>query len=290
MARTSTPFHAYEIGARRWVETTAWPPPAARVRSLWFGPGRTGTAPLSGNDGSLTAKPPAAGGFDTVRWTGANSPCSRMTDQELIWGFLKTEQDTVGFGYENDCTFDDRSAAAGSLTYTSRPLERPLTIAGPGNVTVYAKATTKNTQWVVTLDDVAPDGGSRPLATGDLIGSLRALDRRRTWFLDGKPIAPYHPFTRASEAAVTPGTVTRYDVELPSILARIAKGHRIRILVQTSDRPYLEPKGPDTAQLFGGVYEVQRTPLAASFANLPVVAPERLRTSTVDWGDCVTDC
>jgi uncharacterized protein len=289
--RTRTPLRLYEVGGERWVETTAWPPPAARARQWFLAGGRTGTAPNALNDGALADEPPASAGEDEIPYyQGANVPCSRMTDQEALGGPVKAQGDMRGVRHENACTHDDRGFETGALTYTTPPLERPLTIAGPGNVTLHATSTTVNSAWVVTLSDVAPGGTARPLSTGDLIGSQRALDERRSVRLGGRLLAPYHPHTRASEEPVPPGRRVRYDVELPGIMARIAPGHRIRLTVHTSYRPYLEPTLPHQEQLFGGRQRVARGGAEASSLTLAVAAPDRLRTSTVGWGPCVTDC
>ena len=64
---------------------------------------------------------------------------------------------------------------------------------GPITLTVHATATTTETLWVAHLDDVFPDGTSRPLTQGALLGSLRALDPARTWSLpDGVVLHPHH--------------------------------------------------------------------------------------------------
>jgi len=138
---------------------------------------------------------------------------------------------------------------------------------------------------VVTLDDVSTDGSSRPLATGALLGSMREVDGSRSWVVDGKLIAPYHPMTKAAEKALVPGQVTRLDIEIPATLARVRAGHRIRITISGSRAPYLVPPAYKTGDLAGGVYEVQRTAIHASRVNIPLVDPDGLATSPVNWGD-----
>jgi hypothetical protein len=76
---------------------------------------------------------------------------------------------------------DNRRLQRGALTYTTEPFGAPTLVAGPITLTVHATATTSETLWVAHLDDVAPDGTSRPLTEGALLGSHRALDPDRTW-------------------------------------------------------------------------------------------------------------
>ncbi len=54
-------------------------------------------------------------------------------------------------------------------------------LAGPLAATLYATATTTDTEWIAKVSDVAPDGTSVDLTQGALLGSHRALDARRTW-------------------------------------------------------------------------------------------------------------
>ena len=93
----------------------------------------------------------------------------------------------------------------------------PITVAhaGPIDATVYAASTRPDVEFVANIEDVAPDGASMPLTSGALLGSLRAVDPGLTWnATDGRPLLPYHPYTRESAQAVPVGAVTRYDIEV----------------------------------------------------------------------------
>jgi predicted acyl esterase len=136
---------------------------------------------------------------------------------------------------------------------------------------VYASATTKDTQWVAEIEDVAPDGTAYPLTEGALLGSLRAVDRARSWTgPHGSYLLPYHPYTRASAKPVVPGKVTRYDIEIFPTFATIARGNCLRITLSTSDAPHLLPNLPQTSRLTGGVYTVHRGGAAASYLEVPL--------------------
>ena len=123
---------------------------------------------------------------------------------------------------------------------------------------------------MVLVEDVAPDGTSRPLTEGALLGSPRARDAGRSWTVDGKTIMPYHPCTEASARPVQPGSVTRYDVEVFPTHATIDPGHRIRVTVSTADFPHLLPTAPELANLAGGVYQLQRGGADASSITIPL--------------------
>lgn len=289
MADTTTPLHAYEVLGDRWIDAATWPLPKTTMQTYYFGPGRTGTAP-SLNAGSLSPNPPPAGGSDAVPWVATNSPCSRSTDQNLVNGPVKGVGDAAGFPTDDPCFFDDRTLEAQGLTYTTVPMQEAVDIDGPIGVTIYASSNTTQTEWIATADVVSPNGASRPLATGDLLGSLRQVDPSLSWTLDGKVVAPGHPYTQASNTPVTPGTVTKYELEIPGILARIDRGDRLRITINSSDTPYVLPTISDFRNLWGGIYHVLRSPQYPSSVNVPLVDPRTLTTSKYSWGDCVTDC
>jgi predicted acyl esterase len=171
------------------------------------------------------------------------------------------------------CFDDDRLGQTGptALTYTTAPMASPKAIAGPIAATIYATATTTETEWVVNVEDVAPDGTSKPLTQGALLGSQRALDPARTWTVNGQTLMPYHPYTKAAAAAVPRNVVTRYQVEVFPTYSTIAAGHRVRVTVQTTDFPHLAPTPPQLLKLLGGSYQVQRTAAAPSSITLPLI-------------------
>jgi putative CocE/NonD family hydrolase len=154
---------------------------------------------------------------------------------------------------------DNRRLQRGALTYTTEPFDEAKLVAGPITLTIHATATTTETLWVAHLDNVAPDGASRPLTQGALLGSLRELDPHRTWYLpDGTVLRPHHFSTRAAERPVVPGEVTRYDVEIFPTAALIAPGHQLRLTLTTYDFPHLVPTKPARRALAGGRYRVHQ--------------------------------
>ena len=268
--RTNTPAHLYLLGANRYVQQTQWPPASLQPTTWYLGPGRTGTAPLSQNDGSLsTTAPTSLAGTDRELYLGADANCSRELDQWSMGAFELATGPSNPNG--NPCAADDAltEAGPGSLTYTTAPFKQDTVIGGPIDATVYASSTRPDTEFVATLEDVAPNGLSTPITTGALLGSLRAVDSANSWFApDGRPLLPYHPYTLSSKQAVPLATVTRFDIEIRPTFAQIDSGHRLRLTLTTSDFPTLIPTAPDSINLAGGIYTVQRNRAAASFVEL----------------------
>jgi len=271
MADTPTPLHYYDIGTGHYAQTTTYPITGAAPTTYYFSGDRSDSAP-SRNDGTLTTTPPSAEhGSDTVLWAPlSGSICDRSTDQWLM-GALS--QVTANLPDPVPCLDDDRVAQTGptALTYTTEPVAEPTTLAGPISATLYASATTTQTQWVVNVQDVAPDGTSKPLTQGALLGSAREVDPSRSWTVDGATLMPYHPHTVEAEQPVTPGEVTRYDVEVFPTYATLAPGHRLRVTIGTNDFPHLVPTAPQLLNLLGGVYQVQRTAAHPSSITVPLV-------------------
>jgi putative CocE/NonD family hydrolase len=254
---TPTPFHAYDMGTRRWMDVARYPFEAAKPTTLYLGDG-----------GRLTAAAPAStAGADPIVFTPISNPCRASTDQ---WG----AGGTALLSPESPCSSGSpmaTQAGPGVLQYTSEPLPEESTVAGPIGVTLFATSTRPETEWVADLEDVDLGGTARPLTSGALLGSFRALDPVRTWTApDGKPILAYHPSTRAQAKPVVPGEMTRYDIEVFPTLATLPAGHRVRLTLTTADTPHLTPTAPRFLDLLGGVYSVARQAGAASFVEIPL--------------------
>lgn len=280
--RTKTPLHLYQVNGGRWIDAARWPLSDTTVQTYYLGAGRTGSSPHSTNDGILRTSPPeAADASDTLIWRPTSNPCTPATAGHQYG----TGRDAP----EQSCTQDNRGFEMTGLTYTTPPLEKGKHLAGEIAATLNASATTSNTSWVVTLSDVSPDGSSRMISNGALLGSLRGLDEDKSWYVDGELTRPYHPCTRASEETVTPGAVTRYDIELTGAFTLIPSGHRIRLAIRTTAGDWAEPLAKDISNLAGGVYQVQRNRKHASHVNIPFVSGP-LSESDRDWGPCSIEC
>jgi putative CocE/NonD family hydrolase len=280
--QTRTPAHLYLLGANRYVQQSQWPPASLQPTTWYLGAGRTGSAPLSQNDGTLAQSAPTSPiGADQIDWLPADANCSRELDQWSMGAFEDVTGPSNPSG--NPCANNDAltEAGPGSLTYTTAPFTQNTVIGGPVDATIYASSTRPDTEFVATLEDVAPDGTATPITTGALLGSLRATDASNSWIApNGRPLLPYHPYTLASKQLVPVGTVTRFDIEIRPTFAQLDAGHRLRLTLTTSDLPTLVPTTPDSTNLIGGIYEVQRNQSAASFLEL-LSAPAAQLTSGV---------
>lgn len=274
MGNTPTPLHYYDLGTGQYVETTTYPFSGTKPTTYYFG-GHGNSGALSTNDGTLSTSRPTSRRSDPIVWSPVGSPCSQNTDQ---WGFGFVSTGDAISGAPPVCLDSDNTTELGpwALTYTTSPMTKPTRIAGPLSATIYASANTTDTEFVVNLEDVSPSGNAVPLTEGGLLGKFRAVNPSRSWTApNGHYLMPYHDFTESSTVPVTPGTVTRYDIEIYPTLATIEPGHRLRVTLTTVQSPSLMPSASDVRQLVGGEYEIERSPAASSSIELPLVTSAR---------------
>ena len=260
MARTPTPLHYYDLGTGRFRETTTYPFTGATPTRLYLGAGN-----------SLTRRRPAARATsDTITWSPSGNGCSRPVDQ---WSMGGVSIPAHSAGLLAPCADNNQPSQGGpwTISYTTAPFGRPAAVAGPVTATIYASSTTPQTELVAELEDVTPSGAAYPLTEGALLGSLRAVDQRRSWMAHGLTLMPYHRYTKASSRPVKPGVLTEYQIEIFPTLATIARGDRLRLTLSTTDSPHLTPLPADLPKLAGGVYTIKRSAAAPSALTLELL-------------------
>lgn len=262
--RTRTPLHAIDPDGRRFG-LARYPTPAATPAPLFLGAG-----------GTLSRRAPAATGGDPVVFTGASLPCDRTTEQ---WALGLPATGLLSLGLTDPCAEREIPQAAGpaQIAYTTPAFPRATVLAGPIAARLFVTATTRDTELIVKLSDVAPDGSSRELSEGELLGSMRRTDPRRSWRAPGgRPLVPYPTLQARDRAPVRPGAVTRYDIGVGPVFATLARGHRLRVRILTGETPHLLAPPRAIPDLVGGVYRVLHGPGQASLVELPLTTPARL--------------
>ncbi len=259
-AISGSPFTFQAIGSSRWFHARDYPLAEATPTRFYLS-----------ESGQLNADCAAETSTATIKYVGRGPVAGRSIEQ---WTLGMTSFIRAQRGGQTRYDQDNRRLHRGALTYTTEPFATPTLVAGPITLTVHATATTTETLWVVHLDDVAPHGTSRPLTQGALLGSHRALDPDRTWYLpDGNVLRPHHFSTRSEVEPVVPGELTRYDVEIFPTAAMIGPGHRLRLTVTTYDFPHLVPTKPARRALIGGSYQLHQGGPTPSHLLIPVADP-----------------
>ena len=120
-----------------------------------------------------------------------------------------------------------------------------------------------DTAWIVTLQDVAPDGEVTDVTAGWLRAGLRAIDEAAS--MPGAPVLPCR-----IPVAVPIGEEVEYRIPLVPNARRFAAGNRIRLVIAGDDQ---DPQTPAIMNFrHAGVGTSSRnTVLSSSRLLLPVV-------------------
>jgi putative CocE/NonD family hydrolase len=130
-----------------------------------------------------------------------------------------------------DGALDTRLSASNDdvLVYTTPELADEVEVTGPITATLYAATSARDTDWMVRLVDVRPDGSTALLAEG----VMRA--RNRDPENGGR-------FTPEKLSTIEPDRVYEYTIEFWRGTGNLfLKGHRIRIEVSSSFFPFYLP-------------------------------------------------
>ncbi|WP_081512267.1 CocE/NonD family hydrolase [Nocardia donostiensis] len=246
-----------------WVTLDQFPQRGMTHRRVYLSNEPSGSAPHSLHDGSLTTELPQQQAKLTVA-PGITTLCSR-----------DAAQGSAGITALIDaCTKDSRIAERNALTFTSTPVAEATSISGPIAVHLNTVHDAGDGYWNVTVNDVAPDGTSTVLTTGQLTASLRAVDETRsTRSASGDFTDPHHPITLDSMLPVTPGEPVTLDIAVIPTQAVLQPGHRLRIDVFAGNSPKAVPFRPMLNNTELKPQHLVLDPNAPSFVNLPTDRP-----------------
>ncbi len=217
----------------RWRSAEAFPHPSVVARTWSFA---AGELPLVGR--LVEGAPPAeAATAEPAVERFAHRP-TVGTRGSLSWG---------AGGIPNGLARDLRPDEAFGPTFTSAPLQEPLSVFGFPEVVVHVAASAPVATLVARLTDVAPDGTSAQVTAGIL-----NLTHRRS---------------HAEPEPLEPGRVEEVRLVLRPAGYRFAPGHRIRVSLASSAWPIVWPS-PYPCEL-----SVHLGAAAPSRLVLPVVPP-----------------
>jgi putative CocE/NonD family hydrolase len=210
------PVYVFVMGENRWHAEQDWPLPEAVPTKYYLGSG--GHANSLSGDGVLTIEAPRKQAVDRYVYD-PKTPTLDPYD-----GFKGS---TGGI----DAALDTRSSASGNdvLVYQTPPLASAVEVTGPIEATLYAATSARDTDWMVRLVDVQPDGRSLLLTEG----VIRARSRD-----------PVHEgrFNAAQLSTIEPAQVYRYTIDFWRGTGNLfQQGHRIRIEISSSWFPYHLP-------------------------------------------------
>lgn len=213
------PVRIFVMGENVWRDEAEWP--LARTHYVNYYLHGGGRANSRRGDGSLSPEPPAAGEpFDAFLY----DPRDPVPTQG---GGLCCSPTAVPGGAFDQGAIEDRSDV---LVYSTPPLDRPVEVTGPIEVTLFAASSAPDTDWTGKLVDVSPDGHARNL----IDGIIRAHYRE----------------SKSDPTPIEPGRVYRYTIDLVATSNLFLAGHQIRLEISSSNFPRFD-RNPNTGAPFG---------------------------------------
>jgi len=246
------PVYVFVMGRNQWSAEQDWPLPQTQWTKYYFH--SQGHANSINGDGLLSTNPPGSGTsapFDEYVYDPMNPTRSPFTGAHLEEGAVDTRVSSSG----NDV-----------LVYTTPPLEENVEVTGPITARLYAATSARDTDWMVRITDVAPDGYSAMLGEG--IMRARHRDPQR----EGS-------FNPDQLSMLEPDEVYEYTIDFWRPTSNeFAKGHRIRIEISSSYFPYYlcnlntgaDNIGLETTYVVAK-QKILHTPEQASHVILPVI-------------------
>lgn len=195
------PVRLFTMGCNEWRDEEEWPLARTIYTSFYFH--STGNASDTLDDGLLDTQPPTASEpadayvydpLNPVAWSAGTN----------VWGFLNdmTGRETI-------------EARKDVLVYSSKTLTENIEVTGPITMTLFAATDVVDTDFVVTLVDVYPNGHEQYLLNGLLRTRFRnGLDR---------------------PDLIEPDKIHKYKFALAPTSNVFKSGHRIRIEIASSD-------------------------------------------------------
>ena len=193
----------FETGQNVWHKDAEWPPRAAVSRSLYLREGKR----LSFD------QPSDEKAFD--QYTSDPS--------QPVPSFAKPVLETPREYMVADQRFVQKRPDV--LSYQTEPLREPLTVAGPVRPSLYVSTSSSDSDFVVKLIDVHPDGYAQLVRGEPFRGKFR------------NSFEQPQPFT--------PGEVTPIRFEMPDVYHFFEKGHRVMVQIQSSWFPLVD-RNPQT--------------------------------------------
>ena len=212
------PVCLFVMGENRWRQEKEWPL-ARAVPERWYihSDGRANT-----DGGTLSPLGP-----------GSEPPDSYLHDPRQPTPTVGGAVFLPGIEAGADAgPRDHRSVAARSdvVSYTSDPLDKPLEVTGPLTFHLWAATSAVDTDFVVRLCDVFPDGRRMLLAEGVLRARFR--------------------YGYGTECLLKPGEATAFDIDLVATSNVFRPGHRIGVDISSSSWPRFDVN-PNTGHRLG---------------------------------------
>jgi putative CocE/NonD family hydrolase len=222
------PVYVFVMGENRWRAEQDWPLPETKWTKYYLA--GTNVRPRDGY-GVLTTSPPGQESTGTYIY----DPLNPTPDPFQSWPETNGQVD----GPVDSRVTDSREDV---LIYETASLDEDVEVIGPIEATLYAATSARDTDWMVRLSDVRPDGYAALLTEG--VMRARSRDPAR----QGR-------YNSAQLSTIEPNKVYEYTLRFWRGTGNVfRKGHRIRISISSSYYPFYLPNlntGADNLALVG---------------------------------------
>ncbi|MCC6342375.1 MAG: CocE/NonD family hydrolase [Bryobacterales bacterium] len=236
------PVELFLMGVNKWVQYEDWPVPGTKFTPLYLASG--GNANSMRGDGQLQFEAPSGAEADRFVYDPDNPVPSLGGNDCCGAPFPAGPRDQRPVESRHDV-----------LVYSSGILKEPLAIAGPVKMKLYASTDGRDTDFMIKLVDVYPDGAAYNIAEGILRARFHeGLDRIRL---------------------LEPNRVYEFEIDMRGTANVFQPGHRIRVDVTSSNFPQYD-RNPNTGEDLGasGTVRVARqTVFHSSAAKSHIVLP-----------------
>lgn len=217
------------LAAGDFVRVTGddWPLPGTTWTALSLSKAKSGGA-VSLNDGTLSRKGPDAG--SSLQFYPAIATIPNQTDPNTIATVAGGDGGPLNqFAAFVPALTEMNLSNLTGLTYTTAPLQAPITSVGPGTLDIKLASTLPATQIWAVVSDVAPNGASKPMAVGRLNTAFPDVVASKSLYAGGQLVQPYGDYNTLKPGV--PGIARSYHVELWPIANRFETGHRIQLSI-----------------------------------------------------------
>jgi putative CocE/NonD family hydrolase len=195
------PVRVFLMGRNEWQDQAAWPVPGTRLLKYYLQ--SNGRANSLFGDGTLSPQSPAS------------APPDRFIYNPLDPVPFIMESTYAQLGGPDDYRPVERRDDV--LVYTSESLDAPRVICGPVRAHLSASSSAVDTDFMVKLIDVWPNGFAQRLTDGMVRARYREGGDR--------------------PSLIEPGKIYGFDVDAWNTCQEFGKGHRIRVEVASSAFP-----------------------------------------------------
>lgn len=243
----------YQMGENKWNTTTVWPPSGGNVADFFLHA-----------DGTINSSIKGTGTDSTKMY--AYSP----VDPSPTVGGCTLRNDLDQGPFDQSPVVESRSDV---LIFSTDVLTKELVVKGIIKVQLKVSSSRVDTDFDIRLTDVYPDGKS--MLVNDGVYRMR--------FLKG--------FSSTDVQMLTPGNIYTCTIELPATCLTFLPGHRLRVVVSSSNYPKYNRNMNNGANMYPGnsMDSVNNPMVAANTVHMGTVNFSKISLPLYDYSGSVSD-